>query len=122
MKRQLITRTLLASVGAMALAAMPTALAGEVDDEIIRAETQIETLIADDASMHAAENYNMAQLRLTEARAADDRGDEDAAMKRLKEARLHAEIAQAEIELAALERTRTELEEALAALTREAQS
>lgn len=122
MKRRLIARTLIASAGLMAIAAMPTAVADEVDDEIIRAETQIETLSADDASMHAAENYNMAQLRLQEARAAEDSGDEDAAMKRLKEARLHAEIAQAEIELAALERTKTELEDALAALTREAQS
>lgn len=122
MKSRLNTYAAILCAGAMAISFAPTAMADDVDDEIIRAETQIQTISADNATMHAAENYNMAKLRLQEARAAEDSGDENTAMQRLKESRLHAEIVQAQIELAALERTKTELETALKALTREVQS
>ena len=122
MKSRLNAYAAIVCAGALALGVAPAATADEVDDEIIRAETQIQMISAESATMHASDNYKMAQLRLQEARAAEDSGDDVAAMQRLKESRLHAEIVQAQIQLAALERTKTELEDALEALTREAQS
>ena len=101
------------------VAFVPYAVADETDDAIIRAEAEINMLSADEATRFAPADYQLAKIRLEEARKAEKEGDDTAADQRIKEARLRAEIVQAEIELGALERTRAELDTALKTLRSE---
>ncbi len=114
-KRRVSIIALLAS-----LAVCPTvAPADEAEDALIRAETQIETLNAESAVRYAERHYDMAKLRLEEARSAEDDGRDEEAVQRVQEARLHADIVKVKTDLGALTRTREELENALKVLQQE---
>lgn len=103
------------------LATMP-AFADEADDAILKAQTQYDTLNSQSAAQHAATAYSQAKLRIEEARAAENSGDDTEAMWRAEEASLQTEIAMVKIEVAALQRTENELRDAVKILRQEAAS
>lgn len=110
-----------ALMGTLLLAA-PAAFADPARDELIRTEAQISALNTADASTAAPANFKEAQLRLSEARAAEEDNKEEASMWRSAEASLQAEVVQEKIKLHALERTVSEIEAGIATLRRELNS
>lgn len=110
-----------ALMGALLLAA-PTAFAEPARDELIRTEAQIAALNTADASSAAPANFQEAQLRLSEARAAEEKNDDEESIWRSTEAALQVEIVQEKIKLSALERTVSEIETGIATLRRELNS
>jgi hypothetical protein len=111
----------LALFGALMLAA-PAALADGARDDLIRAEAQLAALNPADATAAAPDNYKEAQLRLNEARVAEEKSDETESQRRSAEASLHADIVQEKIKLRGLERTVSEIETGIATLRRELNS
>lgn len=110
-----------ALMGALLLGA-PAAFADPARDEVIRAEAQIAALNTADASSAAPANFQEAQLRLSEARTAEDKNRDEDSLWRSAEASLQAEIVQEKIKLRALERTVSEIEAGTATLRRELNS
>jgi hypothetical protein len=102
-----------------ALAAAPAAFADPARDNLLRAESQIQTLNPADASAAAAMDYRSAQIRLDEARAAEDRNRDAESLWRSNEALLLAEVVQEKIKLHGLQRTVSEIETGIATLRRE---
>lgn len=105
-------------MGAFLLSA-PMAFADSARDNLIRAEAQISALNTADASSAAPNNFREAQLRLSEARAAEDKNRKKESVWRSAEASLQAEIVQEKIKLRGLERTVSEIEIGIATLRRE---
>lgn len=110
-----------ALVGAL-LCAAPAAFAEPARDELIRTEAQISALNTADASTAAPQNFQEAQLRLSEARTAEDKNRDKESIWRSTEASVQAEIVQEKIKLRALERTVSEIETGIATLRRELNS
>ena len=110
-----------ALMGALFFAA-PAAFAEPARDELIRTEAQVAALNTADASSAAPINFQEAQLRLNEARTAEDKNKDKDSLKRSAEASLQAEIVQEKIKLQALERTVSEIETGIATLRRELNS
>lgn len=106
----------------LALLAAPAALADPARDELIRTEAQIAALNTADASTAAPANFKEAQLRLSEARAAEDKNKDKESIWRSTEASLQAEIVQEKIKLRSLQRTVSEIEIGIATLRRELNS
>jgi hypothetical protein len=104
------------------LLVVPAAFADPARDELIRTEAQIAALDTADASTAAPANFKEAQLRLSEARAAEENHKQEASMWRSSEASLQAEVVQEKIKLRALERTVSEIEAGIATLRRELNS
>jgi hypothetical protein len=77
-----------------ALFAAPAAWADGARDDLIRTEAQIAALNTADASAASAVNYKEAQLRLSEARIAEEKNREEESMWRSAEASLQADIVQ----------------------------
>jgi hypothetical protein len=101
----------------------PAAFADEkARDNILRAEAQIKTLNPADAGAAAATEYQTAQLRLSEARTAEDKNRDEESFWRSEEASLQADIVQEKIKLRGLERTVLEIETGTATLRREINS
>ena len=117
-----MTKTISAILLGAFLLAAPAAYADGVRDDIIRTEAQIGALNSADASAAAPGNYKEAQLRLSEARMAQERNREDESQWRSAEAALQAEIVQEKIKLRGLERTVSENETGIATLRRELNS
>jgi hypothetical protein len=114
-----IAATLLGSV----LIAAPAAFADDkARDNILRADAQITALNPADASAAAGADYQQAQLRLSEARTAEDKNRDEESLRRSEEALLHADIVQEKIKLRGLERTVAEIETGIATLRRELNS
>jgi hypothetical protein len=108
--------------GAVLIAA-PSSFADEKSrDNIVRVEAQIKTLNPVDAGASAASAYQTAQLRLGEARAAEERNRDEESLWRSEEASVQASIVQEKIKLRGLERTVSEIETGLATLRRETSS
>jgi len=118
MATQIISRLTAAAATAVLLAAFP-AFADEVDDSILRAETQFAMLDQADAAAVSREDYELARLRLQEARAANRSRNNDAAMDRAEEASLLAQLVQERIKLSALTKSQRDLQDSLAVLSRE---
>ena len=110
-----------ALMGTLLLAA-PAAFADPARDDLIRTEAQISALNTADASSAAPANFQEAQLRLTEARAAEEDNKQEVSIWRSSEASLQAEVVQEKIKLRALERTVSEIETGIATLRRELNS
>lgn len=91
-------------------------------DNILRAEAQINALNAADAGAASAAEYQTAQLRLGEARTAENKNRDEESFWRSEEASLQADIVQEKIKLRALERTVSEIEAGIATLRRELNS
>ncbi|MDZ4776779.1 MAG: hypothetical protein SGJ23_08345 [Alphaproteobacteria bacterium] len=104
------------------LLAAPGAFADEARDNILRVEAQMQALNAADANAAAATNYQEAQLRLNEARAAEDRNRREESLWRSEEASLQGEVVQEKIKLRGLQRTVSEIETGLETLRRELNS
>ena len=102
-----------------ALLAAPAAFADNARDNLLRAEAQIQALNPADASAAAGADYQTAQLRLSEARIAEDRNRDEESLRRSEEALLQADIVQEKIKLRGLERTVAEIESGIATLRRE---
>lgn len=117
-----MTKFISAALLGLALLSTPMAFAEGARDDLIRAETQIKSLNSADAYAAAASNYEDAQLRLREARTADDRNRDAESSRRSAEASLQAEIVQEKIKLRGLERTVSEIEAGIAVLRRELNS
>ncbi len=115
-------KTLAAALVGALLFAAPAAFAEPARDELIRTEAQIAALNTADASTAAPQNFQEAQLRLSEARAAEARKQSKESIWRSSEASLQAEIVQEKIKLHALERTVSEIETGIATLRRELNS
>lgn len=105
-----------------ALLAAPGAFADEARDNILRVEAQMQTLNPAEANAAAATNYQEAQLRLNEARVAEDKGRREESMWRSEEASLQGEIVQEKVKLRGLQRTVSEIETGLETLRRELNS
>jgi hypothetical protein len=88
-------------------------------DNILRAETQIQALNPADASSASGTHYQTAQVRLTEAKTAEDKGRNQESLWRSEEAAVSADIVQEDIKLRALQRTVSEIETGIATLRRE---
>lgn len=114
--------TLLAVVFAGLCVAAPAAYADPSRDDLIRTEAEFGALNSADANAAAPTYYQEAQLRLSEARKAEDEGDEDETVQRAAEASLQASIVQEMIKLRALERTVSEIETGIETLRRELNS
>ena len=116
-------RTIVAAalISALCIAA-PAAFAEPARDELIRTEAQVGALNTADASSAAPVNYQEAQLRLSEARTAEDKNKDETSLWRSAEASLQAEIVQEKIKLQALQRTVSEIETGIATLRRELNS
>ena len=110
-----------ALMGTLLLAA-PVAFANPARDELIRTESQVAALNTADASSAAPANFKEAQLRLSEAKAAEADNKRDTSLWRSAEASLLAEIVQEKIKLRGLERTVSEIETGIATLRRELNS
>jgi hypothetical protein len=115
-------KTMLSICFAALCAAAPAAYADVARDELIRTEAEVRALNAADATAASPLNYQEAQLRLSEARVAEEKSNEEDAIWRAAEASLQASIVQEMIKLRALERTVSEIETGIAALRREIQS
>ncbi len=102
-----------------ALLVAPAAFADNARDNLLRAEAQIQALNPADASAAAGADYQQAQLRLNEARTAEDKNRDEESLRRSDEALLHADIVQEKIKLRGLERTVAEIESGIATLRRE---
>jgi len=104
------------------LLAAPGAFADEARDNILRVEAQMQTLNVADATAASATNYQEAQLRLNEARIAEDKSRREESLWRSEEASLQAEIVQEKIKLRGLQRTVSEIETGIETLRRELNS
>lgn len=104
------------------LLAAPSAFADGARDDLIRTEAQIGALNTADASSAAPENFQEAQLRLDEARTAEDKNRNEESMWRSAEASLQGDIVQEKIKLRALERTVSEIKIGISTLRRELNS
>jgi len=111
---------LAAALSAILLAA--PAYADEARDSLIRVEAQISALDTADASSAAPANFQEAQLRLNEARTAEEKNQDEESIWRSAEASLQADIVQEKIKLRGLERTVSEIETGIATLRRELNS
>lgn len=111
-----------AALLAVCLLAAPAAFASESRDNLIRAESQISALNTADASSAAPSYFQEAQLRLSQARAAEDKNRAKDSIRRSAEASLLSEIVQEKIKLRGLERTVSEIETGIATLRRELNS
>lgn len=110
-----------ACIGAFLLAA-PAAFAEPARDDLIRTEAQISALNTADASAAAPANFQEAQLRLSEARTAEEKNRDEESIWRSAEASLQADIVAEKIKLRGLERTVSEIETGIATLRRELNS
>jgi hypothetical protein len=117
-----IARAIAAALFGGALLAAPAAFADNARDNILRAEAQIQALNAADAATASAADYQTAQLRLSEARIAEDKNRREESLWRSEEALLHADIVQEKIKLRGLERTVSEIETGIETLRRELNS
>jgi hypothetical protein len=119
-------RIVLAITAAMlgsALIGAPAAFADDkARDNIVRAETQIKALNPADASTASGVDYQTAQLRLGEARAAEDKNRHGESVWRSDESMVLADLVQEKIKLRGLERTVSEIETGIATLRREINS
>jgi hypothetical protein len=104
------------------LLAAPGAFADNARDNIVRAEAQIKALNSADASTASAADYQTAQLRLVEARTAEDKNRGEESLWRSEEALLLADIVQEKIKLRGLQRTVSEIETGIETLRRELNS
>jgi hypothetical protein len=104
------------------LLAAPASFADNARDNILRAEAQIQALNPADATAASPADYQAAQLRLGEARAAEDKNRDEESLWRSEEALLHADIVQEKIKLRGLERTVSEIETGIETLRRELKS
>jgi uncharacterized protein YlxW (UPF0749 family) len=115
--------TMAATLFGAVLIAAPASFADEKSrDNILRVEAQIKTLNPVDAGASAAIEYQAAQLRLSEAKAAEDRNRGEESLWRSEEASVQANIVQEKIKLRGLERTVSEIEAGLSTLRRETNS
>jgi len=114
-----IPHAIYAGLFASALIGAPAALADPARDNLVRAEAQISALNPADATAASPEHYQSAQLRLGEARAAEDKNRDEESMWRSEEALLHAEIVQEHIKLRGINRTVAEIEKGIETLRRE---
>jgi hypothetical protein len=111
---------LVAALFGSALVVVPAASADQkARDNILRAETQIAALNPADATSASGTNYQNAQLRLTEAKTAEDKGRNQESLWRSEEATVSADIVQEDIKLRGLQRTVSEIESGIATLRRE---
>ena len=110
-----------ALMGAL-LCAAPIAFADPARDALLRTEVEIAVLNTADASSAAPENFQEAQLRLSQARAAEKDNEKEETLWRSSEASLQAEVVQEKIKLRALERTVSEIETGIATLRSELNS
>ncbi|MEQ9436185.1 hypothetical protein [Hyphomonas sp.] len=101
------------------LLAAPAAFADEARDTLLKTEAQIEALDSADAAMAASVDYQETQLRLQEARDAEEKGHDEESIWRSQEAALHGEIVKEKVKLHALERTVTEIKTGIETLRRE---
>jgi hypothetical protein len=114
-----IPHAIYAGLFASALIGAPAAFADPARDNLLRAEAQISALNPADATAASPEHYQSAQLRLGEARAAEDKNRDEESMWRSEEALLHAEIVQEQIKLRGINRTVAEIEKGIETLRRE---
>jgi hypothetical protein len=117
-----MNKIFLAAVMSTLLLAAPAAFADEARDNLIRVESQIKALNTADASAAAPANFQEAQMRLNEARTAEEKNQDEDSIWRSAEASLQAEVVQEKIKLRALERTVSEIETGIATLRRELNS
>ncbi|MBA3067559.1 MAG: hypothetical protein FP825_03640 [Hyphomonas sp.] len=117
-----MTKIFLAALTSAWLLAAPAAFADDARDNLIRVEAQISALNTADASSAAPANFQEAQLRLSEARTAEEKNKDEESIWRSAEASLQADIVQEKIKLRGLERTVTEIETGIATLRRELNS
>lgn len=115
-------RLIAAALFGGALLAVPVASARESHDNILRAEAQIQALNPADASIASPEDFQTAQLRLTEARAAEEKSRHEESVWRSDEASLSADIVQEKIKLHGLNRTVSEIQTGIETLRRELNS
>ncbi len=115
-------RLFVAACASSMLVLAPAAFAQESRDALIRTEAQIQSLNAADAAASAPDAFAEAQLRLTEAKSAEDKNNRKESTWRSSEAALNVEIVQERIKLRALERTVSEIETGIATLRRELNS
>lgn len=115
-------RLFVAAMASSMLVLAPAAFAQESRDALIRTEAQIQALDPADATASAPQAFQEAQLRLTEAKAAEDKKQREDSLWRSSEAALSAEIVQEKIKLRGLERTVSEIETGIATLRRELNS
>lgn len=111
-----------AAVFGALLLTSPAAFAEGSRDELIRTEAQIAALNTADASAAAPTNFQEAQLRLSEARAAEEKNRDKESLWRSSEASVQADIVQEKIKLSGLQRTVSEIETGIATLRRELNS
>lgn len=102
-----------------ALIGAPAAFADPARDNLMRAEAQIAALNPADATAASPGHYQSAQLRLGEARLAEEKNRDEESLRRSEEASLHAEIVQEQIKLSGLDRTVSEIERGIETLRRE---
>jgi len=115
-------KTLYAALFGGLLLAAPVAFADDARDNLLRAEAQIAALNPADATAASPTDYQTAQLRLNEARTAEDKNRREESMWRSEEASLHADIVQDKIKLRGLQRTVSEIETGIETLRRELNS
>ncbi|MEQ1781846.1 MAG: hypothetical protein ABMA14_10830 [Hyphomonadaceae bacterium] len=114
-----IAHAITATLFSGALLAAPAAFADPARDNLLRAEAQIGALNPADATAAAPENYQSAQLRLSEARVAEEKNRDEESLWRSEEASLHADIVQEQIKLRGLDRTVSEIQTGIETLRRE---
>jgi hypothetical protein len=114
-----IPHAIYAGLIAGALLGAPAAFADPARDNLLRAEAQISALNPADAMAASPDHYQSAQLRLSEARAAEEKNKDEESLWRSEEASLHAEIVQEQIKLSGLDRTVSEIERGIETLRRE---
>jgi hypothetical protein len=100
----------------------PGAFADNARDNILKAEAQIQALNPADANAASPTDYQTAQTRLGEAKAAEARNKREESMWRSDEAAVQADIVQEKIKLRALDRTVSEIETGIETLRRELKS
>ena len=79
----------------------------------------IDEALEEDGNRYAGEDMLAAQQKLNDAETAEQNGDEDAALRLLKEARLHAEYAEIAARQAQAQESLVEINAGLTALQRE---
>jgi len=100
----------------------PGAFADSARDNILKAEAQIQALNPADANAASPADYQAAQTRLGEAKAAEARNKREESVWRSDEAAVQADIVQERIKLRALDRTVSEIETGIETLRRELKS
>ncbi len=117
-----MNKIIAAALASALFLAAPSAFADSARDDLIRTEAQISALNTADASAAAPSNFQEAQLRLNEARIAEEKNKDEDSVWRSAEASLQADIVQEKVKLRALERTVSEIESGIATLRRELNS